>query len=156
MLKKRITALAGGGAFALFIAALLLWYTPATATAGTVTVYKNPSCGCCGDWIGHMRAAGFEVDVHDVTDLQTIKTENGVTPQIGSCHTALVDGYVVEGHVPADLVQKMLDEKPDIVGLSVPGMVVGSPGMEVPGQPPQPYDVIAFDANGATAVYAKR
>ncbi len=156
MLKKRITALAGGGGFALIIAALLSWYTPATATAGTVTVYKNPSCGCCGDWVEHMRAAGFELDVRDVNDLQSIKNENGVSARLGSCHTALVDGYVVEGHVPADLVQKMLDEKPDIVGLSVPGMVVGSPGMEVPGQPAQPYDVIAFDANGNTAVYAER
>ena len=154
MLKKRITALAGGGAFALIIAALLSWYTPATATAGTVTVYKNPSCACCGAWVDHMRAAGFELDVRDVNDLQSIKTENGVTPRLGSCHTALVDGYVIEGHVPADLVQKMLTEKPEIAGLSVPGMVVGSPGMEVPGQPAQPYDVIAFDANGKTAVYA--
>ena len=156
MMKKRITALAGGGAFALIIAGLLSWYTPATATAGIVTVYKNPSCGCCGDWVEHMRAAGFELDVRDVNDLQTIKTQNGVSPQLGSCHTALVDGYVVEGHVPADLVRKMLDEKPEITGLSVPGMVVGSPGMEVPGQPAQPYDVIAFDDNGQTAVYAKR
>ena len=156
MLKKRITAMAGGGALALVIAALLSWYTPATAAAGTVTVYKDPACACCGAWVEHMREAGFEVDVHDVRDLQTIKAENGIAPRLGSCHTALVDGYVIEGHVPADLVQKMLNEQPDFVGLSVPGMVVGSPGMEVPGQPPQPYDVIAFDASGQTAVYAKR
>lgn len=156
MMKKRITALAGGGALALIITGFLSWNTPATATAGTVTVYKNPSCGCCGLWLEHMRANGFQVEVHDVYDLQAIKAEHGISPQLGSCHTALVDGYVIEGHVPADLVRKMLDERPDIAGLSVPGMVVGSPGMEVPGQPAQPYDVIAFDASGRAAVYAKR
>lgn len=156
MMKKRLGAMAGGGALALLVGVLLSWYSPTPATARTVTVYKNPSCLCCGDWVDHMRAAGFEVDVHDVQDLPTIKVDNGVMPELGSCHTALVDGYVIEGHVPADLVQKVLDERPDIAGLSVPGMVVGSPGMEVAGQPAQPYDVIAFDANGQTAVYAKR
>ena len=156
MMKKRIAALAGGGVFALLVAGLLSWYTPSAAKAGVVTVYKNPSCGCCGAWVDHMRAAGFELEVHDLTDLQAIKAEHGISANLGSCHTALLGGYVVEGHVPADLVQKMLDEKPDIAGLAVPGMVVGSPGMEVPGQPAQPYDVIAFDASGRTAVYAKR
>ena len=156
MMKKRIAALAGGGVFALLVAGLLSWYTPSAAKAGVVTVYKNPSCGCCGAWVDHMRAAGFELEVHDLTDLQAIKAEHGIPANLGSCHTALVGGYVVEGHVPADLVQKMLDEKPDIAGLAVPGMVVGSPGMEVPGRPAQPYDVIAFDASGRTAVYAKR
>ncbi len=156
MMKKRIAALVGGGVFALLVAGLLSWYTPSAAKAGVVTVYKNPSCGCCGAWVDHMRAAGFELEVHDLTDLQAIKAEHGISANLGSCHTALVGGYVVEGHVPADLVQKMLDEKPDIAGLAVPGMVVGSPGMEVPGQPAQPYDVIAFDTSGRTAVYAKR
>ena len=155
-MKQRLTALAGGGVFALLIAGLLFWNTPATATAGTVTVYKDPSCACCVVWVEHMKANGFQVEVHDVNDLQAIKAEHGISPRLGSCHTALVDGYVVEGHVPADLVRQMLDERPDIAGLSVPGMVVGSPGMEVPGQRAQPYDVIAFDANGRTAVYAKR
>lgn len=156
MMKKRMTALAGGGVFALIVAGLLSFNSPAAANAGVVTVYKNPSCGCCGDWVDHMRAAGFEVDVKEVADLRTIKAEHGVSSDLGSCHTALVDGYVVEGHVPADLVKKMLDERPDIVGLSVPGMVVGSPGMEVAGQPARPYDIVAFDANGNKAVYAKR
>ena len=156
MMKKRIAALAGGGVFALLVAGLLSWYTPSAAKAGVVTVYKNPSCGCCGAWVDHMRAAGFELEIHDLTDLQAIKAEHGISANLGSCHTALLGGYVVEGHVPADLVQKMLDENPDIAGLAVPGMVVGSPGMEVPGQPAQPYDVIAFDASGRTAVYAKR
>ena len=163
MMKKRIAALAGGGVFALLVAGLLSWNTPSAAKAtpsaakaGVVTVYKNPSCGCCAAWVDHMRAAGFELEVHDLTDLQAIKAEHGISANLGSCHTALVDGYVVEGHVPADLVYKMLDERPDIAGLAVPGMVVGTPGMEVPGQPAQPYDVIAFDATGRTAVYAKR
>ncbi len=156
MMNKRIAALAGSGVLALLVAGLSSWYSPSAAKAGVVTVYKNPSCGCCGAWVDHMRAAGFELEVHDLTDLQAIKAEHGISANLGSCHTALVGGYVVEGHVPAELVQKMLDEKPNIAGLSVPGMVVGSPGMEVPGQPAQPYDVMAFDASGRTAAYAKR
>ena len=127
----------------------------AVIPAGTdVLVYKSPTCGCCAKWVDHLEAAGFTVQVEDVDDLRPIKAENGVTPELASCHTAIVDGYVIEGHVPADVIAKLLVERPDVRGLSVPGMPTGSPGME--GGTPEPYDVIAFDEGGNTSVYASR
>lgn len=127
----------------------------AAVTPGTeMVVYKTPTCGCCELWIDHADAAGFTVVTKDVTDLRPLKAEHGVTPELSSCHTALVEGYVIEGHVPADVIAKMLDERPDIRGLAVPGMPIGSPGME--GGTPEPYDVVAFDRDGNTSVYARR
>ena len=120
-----------------------------------MTVYKSPSCGCCKSWVTHMQRAGFTVKVIDMDDLTTVKKNAGVPQKLQSCHTALVGGYVVEGHVPADLVKKMLNQKPQIIGLAVPGMVTGSPGMEM-GDSKDPYDVIAFDRTGKTSVFAKR
>jgi len=102
-----------------------------------------------------MQGAGFTVKVIDLDDLTTVKKNAGVPQKLQSCHTALVGGYVVEGHVPADLVKKMLNQKPPITGLAVPGMVTGSPGMEM-GDSKDPYDVIAFDRTGKTSVFAKR
>jgi len=119
-----------------------------------VVVYKNPSCGCCSKWIDYIKAAGFPVEVHDVDDVSEFAAASGVPAALGSCHTALVQGYVIEGHVPADLIQKLLTEKPKLAGLSVPGMVVGSPGMD--GNPARPYDVVSWTTDGKTAVYAKR
>jgi hypothetical protein len=124
-------------------------------SAGTaMLVYKDPACGCCAKWVGLMKAAGFEMSVKDTTDMAPIKQRYHVGPALASCHTALVSGYVVEGHVPADLIRRMLQEKPKILGLSVPGMVTGSPGME--GATRVPYQVLAFDATGKTTVYARR
>lgn len=120
-----------------------------------MTVYKSPTCGCCKDWIKHVEGAGFKVKAVDMDDLSPIKRSAGVPAAMESCHTALVGPYVVEGHVPADLVKKMLDGRPKIVGLSVPGMVVGSPGMEQ-GNVKQPYNVVAFTRDGKTTVYARR
>ncbi len=126
------------------------------ATAGTpITVYKTPTCGCCKEWVTHMQGAGFAVKVVDMNDLSEVKHNAGVPPRLQSCHTALVGTYVIEGHVPADLVRKMLKDKPSIVGLAVPGMVTGSPGMEQ-GDAKVPYEVIAFAKDGKTSVYAKR
>ena len=101
-----------------------------------------------------MQENGFNVQVEDVTDLNAVKEEHQVPMQLQSCHTAIVDGYVIEGHVPAEDVNRLLAEKPDIAGLAVPGMPLGSPGMEVDGGDDQPYDVIAFSAGGSTAVFA--
>ena len=112
-----------------------------------VRVYKNPFCGCCGDWVKHMRANGFQVETHDVPDVTPIRRSNGVPDALASCHTALVGPYVIEGHVPAADVRRLLREKPTLKGLSVPGMVVGSPGMET--GPPQPFSTIAFDERGS-------
>lgn len=123
-----------------------------------VTVYKSATCGCCANWVEHMRKAGFEVEARDVPDgeLPAIKAERGVAPGHQSCHTAVVGDYVVEGHVPADLVRKMLEEKPEIAGLAVPGMPRGSPGMEMPDGSKDAYDVIAFTDDGDQRVYASR
>ena len=104
----------------------------------------------------HLRAKGFTVDARNVTDLAPVKRQHGVPAALQSCHTGLIDGYVVEGHVPADVIDRLLRERPKIVGLAVPGMPVGSPGMEAPGQKPERYDVIAFDARGGTRVFASR
>lgn len=119
-----------------------------------VIVYKSPTCGCCAKWIDYIKAAGFPVEVHDVDDVSEFAAASGVPAALGSCHTALVQGYVIEGHVPADLIQKLLTEKPRLAGLSVPGMVVGSPGMD--GTPAHSYDVVSWTRDGKTAVYAKR
>jgi len=119
-----------------------------------VTVYKDPSCECCARWIKHLNKNGFVVTVHDMPKMDEIKATMNVPQALQSCHTAVVGPYVIEGHVPADLIKKALAEKPAIAGLAVPGMVTGSPGME--GGTPQRYDVIAFDRGGKTHVYAKR
>lgn len=122
--------------------------------APTITVYKSPTCGCCGDWITHLRESGFDVEAIDVNNLAEIKTSHGIAPELSSCHTALIGDVLVEGHVPASVIRKFLDEGSDFAGLAVPGMPVGSPGMETPGQPAQPYDVVAFDRAGNTQIYA--
>lgn len=115
-------------------------------------VHKSPTCGCCAKWIEHVKAAGFEVMVHDESDMGAIKLANGVDRSLQSCHTATVGGYVVEGHVPADQIIRLLKEKPDVKGIAVPGMPVGSPGMEQ-GTTVQPYDVVTFDSTGVVEVY---
>ena len=121
----------------------------------SVHVYKTPTCGCCSLWVDHMRHAGFTVKADNVSQeaLQRLKTKFGVPVSADSCHTALLAGYVVEGHIPADTVKKMLKERPKVVGIAVPGMPVGSPGMEVPGVRGRPYDVLSFDKTGATRVF---
>ena len=117
-----------------------------------VLVYKTPTCGCCNGWIEHLRAAGFTVDARNTTDLMTIKMDAGVPTPMMSCHTSLVDGYVVEGHVPAEQLKRLLAERPDLAGIAVPGMPAGSPGME--SSNPQPYQVLSFDNEGNAAVFA--
>jgi hypothetical protein len=127
----------------------------AAASAGdTVVVYKSPTCGCCTAWVDHMREHGFTVVTHDTTDLEPIKRQLGVPAGRVSCHTATVRGYTIEGHVPADLIRKLIDEKSRFAGLAVPGMPMGSPGME--GILKQEYDVFAFDRDGRVEVYARR
>lgn len=124
------------------------------ASSIPLKVYKDPNCGCCKDWIKHLEQSGFKVEVVDMPDLSAVKTKYGVKPELQACHTAVVGNYTVEGHVPADLIVKMLNEKPAIAGIAVPGMPSGSPGME--GGAKEAYDVIAFDKDGKTSVYAHR
>ena len=113
-------------------------------------VSKDPSCGCCSAWIDHVRAAGFPVDVVDTSDMGRLKARLGVHRALTSCHTAEVAGYVIEGHVPAEAIQRLLLEKPQARGLAVPGMPVGSPGMEVPGTTPDTYEVVLFGPTDQT------
>lgn len=126
----------------------------AQARGAAVEVYKSPTCGCCSGWIAHMRDAGFEVRALDVDQdtLWAMKARVGIIPELGSCHTALVDGYVVEGHVPAADVERLLDERPRARGLTVPGMPVGSPGMEM-GDQREPYVTLLVLQDGATKVF---
>jgi len=118
-----------------------------------MTVYHDPQCGCCGKWAEHMRANGFEVDTVATGDMNRIKLELGVPSDLPSCHTAVVDDYVIEGHVPASEVLRLLDERPEARGLSVPGMPLGSPGMEVDHRR-MAYDVILFGDEDLRAIYA--
>ena len=119
-----------------------------------VTVHKDKSCSCCEKWVTHMRASGFRVVVRDEADLDAVKDKLGVPGPLRSCHTALVGGYLIEGHVPASDVRRVVSTRPKIVGLAVPGMPTGTPGMEGP-RGPERYEVLSFDARGKTAVYAK-
>jgi hypothetical protein len=129
----------------LLLASLVLG-APALADPTEVLVYKSPTCGCCNAWIDHLRENDFVVKSTDVPDVAPIKLENGVPHSLGACHTALVGGYVVEGHVPAEAVRKLLKERPAVAGLTVPGMPIGSPGME--GPHPERYQVFSFGAAG--------
>jgi len=131
---------------------------PAFTVAGeapTAVVYRTPTCGCCGKWVDHLRRGGFEVEVREVESTAGIRAELSVPAQLTSCHTAVVGDYWVEGHVPADLVQRLLDEQPDdIAGIAVPAMPAGSPGMESPR--PVEYDIIAYGKDGKFYRYARR
>jgi len=136
-----------------FAAALVFALPMAASAAGVMTVYKDPHCGCCGKWVEHMKAAGFQAKVIDSGDMAAIKQARGVTRELASCHTTEIDGYVIEGHVPAADVRRLLEERPKVAGLAAPGMPMGSPGMEGPVQ--HPYQVLSFDKDGKTAVFAR-
>ncbi len=142
------------------LAALLLGLAPVAARAGEATpveieVYRTPTCGCCGKWVDHLKAAGFRVVVHDLDDLSAVKAAYGVPRELASCHTGLVDGYVVEGHVPASDIRRLLEERPRVRGIAVPKMPLGSPGMEHPDpRRHQAYSVLAFGEDGVS-VFSK-
>jgi len=119
-----------------------------------ITVYKSPTCGCCNKWITHLQNNGFDVVARDVDDVVPYKQKAGLTPQLASCHTAFVDGYAIEGHVPARDIKRLLEERPAVQGLAVPGMPIGSPGMEQ-GNLKDPYEVLTFDKTGQAAVFSR-
>ena len=135
----------------LLIVGLLLNQRP--VWADDVVVYKSPTCGCCNDWVSHLRENGFKVTVHDRRNMNPIKHQMGVPQRLQSCHTAQVGEYVIEGHVPADDIVRLLRERPAVQGLTVPGMPMGSPGMEGPRK--DPYEVLTFQPDGKTSVYAR-
>lgn len=120
-----------------------------------LVVHKNASCGCCGSWVEHMRKAGFQVEVRNVDNLDPVKTRVGIPVGMGSCHTAEVGGYFVEGHVPAEDIKRMLADKPKARGLVSPGMPMGSPGMEIPSGEVEPYVVSLVATDGTTSDYAR-
>lgn len=140
---------------ALLLAVLVATGTAAQAGPAAVRaeVWKDPSCGCCGGWVLHMRGAGFEVVAHDVADPDAVKRANGVPEALWSCHTALVEGYVVEGHVPASAVRRLLAGRPDIRGIALPGMPLGSPGMNGPKTEPFTIYALPPDPAARPAVY---
>lgn len=138
---------------ALAATAIAVFGLACQASGPEVIVYKTPTCGCCSKWANHMRDAGFEVKTVDLRNLARIKAEQGVPAELSSCHTAVVDGYVVEGHVPAADVVRLLETRPPVRGLAVRGMPIGSPGME--GRNPERYSVYAFDDVGESTVFAR-
>jgi len=127
---------------------------PAAPAGQAITVYRTPSCGCCGKWVDHLEASGFKPTVHMVDSMDQAPPRKSVPGSLYSCHTATLEGYIVEGHVPADVIRQLLKERPRVQGIAVPGMPLGSPGMEAPN--PQPYEVLTFDATGKTTVFARR
>jgi len=127
--------------------------TSLAQAAETVEIYKSPYCSCCGKWAEHMTKAGFTIKTHEVEDVPAMRRKLGMPEKLGSCHTAKVGDYLLEGHVPATDVKRLLKEKPKALGLAVPGMPTGSPGMDVPNSPP--YDTLLVQKDGATQVFAK-
>lgn len=126
---------------------------PPADSALVMTVYKSPTCGCCTAWVDHVRLNGFRVVAIDTNDVDTVKRRYGVAPEHSSCHTAIVGGYVVEGHVPAEDIRRLLAQRPPVSGLAVPGMPMGSPGME--GAYKQAYEVLTFTRGAGSTVFAK-
>src|SRR6476659_6095664 len=129
--------------------ALITLASPVLAATPMLEVWKMRGCTCCATWARHFEAAGFGTEIHELDDLVPIRAAAGVPDDLGGCHTAKVAGYVVEGHVPVAAVQRMLAERPDIIGLAVPGMPMNAPGMEIEGEKGKPFDVIAVAANGS-------
>jgi hypothetical protein len=136
----------------LLIAALGSTHVWAQSSAA-VEVFKSPYCGCCGKWVEHLRQNGFQVNTHDVEDVTAARKKMGMPDRLGSCHTAKIGGYVVEGHVPAADIQRLLKEKPRALGLAVPSMPPGSPGME--SAKPMPYQTLLVRTDGTTQVFTQ-
>ncbi len=159
MKKKTTLGLAGIAIAAVITATVLLNLSSnnvqADSSLPVVTVYKSATCGCCKKWVQHMENNGFRVEAHDVNNLVDYKYKARLGAGLGSCHTAFVDKYAIEGHVPARDVKRLLQEKPDISGLTVPGMPKGSPGMEMPGQTADSYQVISYKDGKEVGVFSQ-
>ncbi len=143
--------------FFLTVTALPFASLPALATAADpIQVMKSPTCGCCTGWVDHLHTAGLTTEIRNVEDdqLWTMKSRLGITPELASCHTALAGAYVIEGHVPAKDIQRLLAEQPAALGLTVPGMPIGSPGMEM-GAEKEPFATLLIMADGSTKVFAQ-
>jgi len=155
-MTTRRTFMARTGGF--LLAALTGRWLSGQATAGPgtpITVFKDPSCGCCTKWVDHLQANGFKPTVRPETNMDAIKDRLAIPKSVRGCHTAQLDGYLIEGHVPAGDIRRLLADRPKVAGLAVPGMPVSSPGMAVPGGPVEPFDVVAFQSNGTTRRFAR-
>jgi hypothetical protein len=154
-MRRRDFLWLGAGATALTLVPSSLAALAAPAELPLMTIYKSETCLCCEKWVDHVKAAGFKTSVHNRDPMDPLKDQLAIPRHVRSCHTAQIGGYIVEGHVPAVDIKRMLKEKPKVMGLSVPGMPVGTPGMDQPGVPAEPYHVVAFQKAGATTVFAK-
>ncbi len=150
--RTRLGIFVAGMTIVLTATAVFFWPPIRKAEAADIMVYKSPTCGCCNGWVKHLRESGFNVKTEDRRDVSRIKHSYGVVPRLASCHTAVVDGYVVEGHVPAEDIRRLLKERPAVVGITAPGMPMGSPGMEGPRK--DRYQVLTIDKDGKKAVFA--
>jgi len=137
--------------FAITVALML---AGTAANAASMTVMKSPNCGCCSKWVEHVRAHGFDVKVVNVDNIMAVKAKAGIPQKMASCHTTMVGGYVIEGHVPTSDIKKLLAQKPKAKGIAVPGMPIGSPGMEH-GDHRQPYQTLLIKADGSTSIFAR-
>lgn len=146
--SRRVFLAAGAGVAAAACA-------PGAGASTALAVYKTPTCACCTAWVDHMRAAGFEARIIQLSSLRSIRSSQGVPESLASCHTALIGGYVLEGHVPAEDVRRLLAERPEAVGLAVPAMPLGSPGMESPDGQREPYETLLILKGGGTRVFAR-
>jgi hypothetical protein len=151
MNRREFMARAAGFAVP-FLGAGRLLAQPGPGTA--ITVYKSASCGCCAKWVDHLKENGFAPTVHDEENMDAVKDEMGVPKGVRSCHTALLDRYLVEGHVPAGDLRRLLAQHPAVMGLAVPGMPSSTPGMAAPGQPHEAYEVVSFAKDGTTKPFA--
>lgn len=145
-MSNKLRSLTRRSALGLVATFLVLQRYPAKAESSAILVHIDPNCGCCAGWVRHLKDAGFTVTVEKTTNLQPVRKRLGVPADLAACHTAEVGGYVLEGHVPAAAVRRLLEEQPAAIGLAVPGMPAGSPGME--GGVPQKYEVVLFGATG--------
>ncbi len=155
MVDRRTFLAQATGLAAVAIVGRTVWAAGRPDAPTPITVYKSSSCECCAKWVDHLRASGFSPTVHDEENMSAIKDEMGVPKDVRSCHTALVDKYLIEGHVPASDIRRLLAERPKVAGLAVPGMPSSTPGMATPGAPAEPYEVVAFTSAGVTSLYAR-
>ena len=152
--KTTVLKVLGGGALALLAVGIGWTYMAKESQATDITVYKSPYCGCCGHWISYLKENGFTVVVENVKDMDSVKKRLGVPEKLASCHTGVMGEYIVEGHVPVEDLRRLLHEKPSVKGISVPGMPMGSPGMEIPGEKPDRYNVLTYTQDGKTQIFA--
>ena len=157
MIDRRLFVTRLVGLAALGVTSRPLWAElPALANGPTsITIYKSSTCGCCTKWVDHIRAGGFSTVVHDEEEMEKLKDKLGVPGSLRSCHTAQVDGYLIEGHVPSADIRRLLAEKPKVAGLAVPEMPPLTPGMAPAGVEPQDFDVVAFQRDGTTRTFAR-